>query len=89
MWAALLAATLASCASPPNKAPVEERLPIKPAARAPALPPPPPVVAVPGAGLPADAAKPLPGTENAGKPGYYTVKPGDTMIRIEIGRAHV
>ncbi len=26
--------------------------------------------------------KPLPGTENAGKPGYYTVKPGDTMIRI-------
>ncbi|MDD2939865.1 MAG: peptidoglycan DD-metalloendopeptidase family protein, partial [Acinetobacter harbinensis] len=26
--------------------------------------------------------KPLPGTENAGKPGYYTVKPGDTLIRI-------
>ncbi len=24
----------------------------------------------------------LPGTENAGKPGYYTVKPGDTLIRI-------
>jgi lipoprotein NlpD len=32
----------------------------------------------------ADAAKPLPlpGSENAGKPGYYTVKPGDTLIRI-------
>lgn len=30
----------------------------------------------------ADASKPLPGAENAGKPGYYTVKPGDTMIRI-------
>ncbi|MFZ3142399.1 peptidoglycan DD-metalloendopeptidase family protein [Polaromonas sp.] len=29
-----------------------------------------------------DAAKPLPGAENAGKPGYYMVKPGDTMIRI-------
>ena len=28
------------------------------------------------------AAKPLPGAENAGKPGYYTVRPGDTMIRI-------
>ena len=27
-------------------------------------------------------AKPLPGIENAGKPGYYMVKPGDTMIRI-------
>jgi len=26
--------------------------------------------------------KQLPGLENAGKPGYYTVKPGDTMIRI-------
>jgi lipoprotein NlpD len=24
----------------------------------------------------------LPGFENAGKPGYYSVKPGDTMIRI-------
>jgi lipoprotein NlpD len=28
------------------------------------------------------AAKPLAGAENAGKPGYYTVKPGDTLIRI-------
>jgi lipoprotein NlpD len=37
-----------------------------------------PVAAVP----PADPTKPLPGAENAGKPGYYTVKPGDTMIRI-------
>jgi lipoprotein NlpD len=26
--------------------------------------------------------KPPPGIENAGKPGYYTVKPGDTLIRI-------
>jgi lipoprotein NlpD len=26
--------------------------------------------------------KPPPGFENAGKPGYYTVKPGDTLIRI-------
>lgn len=26
--------------------------------------------------------KPLPGAENTGKPGYYTVKPGDTLIRI-------
>ena len=31
---------------------------------------------------PADAVKPMPGAENAGKPGYYVVKPGDTMIRI-------
>ena len=25
---------------------------------------------------------PLPGFENSGRPGYYTVKPGDTLIRI-------
>ncbi len=30
----------------------------------------------------ASAIKPPAGAENAGKPGYYTVKPGDTMIRI-------
>lgn len=34
-------------------------------------------------GAPVSAsAKPLPGAENAGKPGYYTVRPGDTLIRI-------
>jgi lipoprotein NlpD len=37
----------------------------------------------PGATEPvAGAAKALPGAENAGKSGYYTVKPGDTLIRI-------
>lgn len=30
----------------------------------------------------APVVKPAPGFENAGKPGYYTVKPGDTLIRI-------
>lgn len=29
-----------------------------------------------------EPAKPLPGIENLGKPGYYAVKPGDTLIRI-------
>jgi lipoprotein NlpD len=28
------------------------------------------------------AARVMPGAENAGKPGYYTVKSGDTLIRI-------
>ena len=32
--------------------------------------------------------KPLPGAENAGKPGYYTVKPGDTLIRIGLDNGH-
>jgi lipoprotein NlpD len=33
--------------------------------------------------------KPLPGAENAGKPGFYTVRPGDTLYRIalEAGQA--
>jgi lipoprotein NlpD len=38
-----------------------------------------PAGAVEASGTP---ARPLPGAENAGKPGYYTVKPGDTLIRI-------
>jgi len=67
---ALLGAVLAGCASKAvNRAPVEDR------------------GAAPG--VPAAAAepttapvKPMPGAENAGKPGYYTVKPGDTLIRI-------
>ena len=34
------------------------------------------------------ADKLLPGSENAGKPGYYTVKPGDTLIRIGMDYGH-
>ena len=38
----------------------------------------------------ATPVKPPPGFENAGKPGYYAVKPGDTLIRIglENGQNH-
>jgi lipoprotein NlpD len=38
---------------------------------------------------PVEVVKPLPGIENAGKPGYYTVRPGDRLIRIglESGQA--
>jgi lipoprotein NlpD len=39
--------------------------------------------AVTGAAFaPADAVKVLPGAENAGKPGYYTVQRGETLTRI-------
>ena len=31
-----------------------------------------------------DLAKTFPGAENAGKPGYYTVRQGDTLIRIAL-----
>ncbi|MCS4510330.1 peptidoglycan DD-metalloendopeptidase family protein [Xylophilus ampelinus] len=39
-----------------------------------------PVAAPPAPVVP--AAKPLPGIENAGRPGFYTVKPGDTIRKI-------
>lgn len=32
--------------------------------------------------------KPLLGSENAGKPGYYTIRPGDTLIRIGLDSGH-
>jgi lipoprotein NlpD len=66
---------LTACAAPLHKAPVEERG--TPRAAAPAATTPLPTPATVG-----DASKTLPGQENAGKPGYVTVKPGDTLIRI-------
>jgi lipoprotein NlpD len=73
-WALTLAVAVAmvlsGCTSSPlqSRAPVEDRTA---AARAAAM-------------ASAEPAKPLPGAENAGKPGYYTVKPGDTLIRIAL-----
>ncbi len=78
VWIALaVVVSLAGCASSRsvNRAPVEDRgIGVSRPA--------------PGATDPA-SAKPLPGIENAGKPGYYTVKPGDTIMRIglETGQA--
>lgn len=75
-------AVLAGCASSKHKAPVEERNAAGSRASATAAAP----AATPsGASTaqPADPNKPPPpGIENAGKPGYYTIKPGDTLIRV-------
>ncbi len=70
---------LVGCAATQNKAPVESRQPVRQSARGP-LPLPATSTAPVAAAV--DGVKPLPGIENAGKPGYYSVKPGDTMIRI-------
>lgn len=71
---------VAGCATPRSPAPVEERTPgVKPAVTPASNPVPAVVVPVPAAPEP---ARQLPGSENAGKPGFYTIKPGDTMIRI-------
>ena len=78
-WAALLvgamAVALTGCGSNVvNRAPVEDRgtttAPTTSRPAAAAMDPSTPQVKQP------------PGFENAGKPGYYTVKPGDTLIRI-------
>jgi lipoprotein NlpD len=66
----LAALVLAGCASKTRApAPVEER---SAGVRAPVVAP------------VAEPARPLPGAENAGKPGYYTVRQGDTLIRIAL-----
>lgn len=64
---ALTALVLAGCGTRMTKAPVEDRG-TSSASSSPGA-----VVA---------PVKPLPGAENAGKPGYYIVKAGDTLIRI-------
>lgn len=67
---------LSACGSSPHRpAPVEDRNPQAAA-----------VAAAPAASAASapDAKPPLPGAENAGKPGYYTVKPGDALIRIAL-----
>ena len=71
-----MAVLLAACSSGPRRsAPVEDRgftpRPLGPSSSA----------GVP-AGSPAAAS--LPGAENAGKPGYYSVRPGDTLVRIAL-----
>ena len=72
--AILAIVALAGCSSSGRKAPVEDRsTTAKPSAAAAVTPPP-----------TEPAPKPLPGAENAGKPGYYTVKPGDTLLRISL-----
>lgn len=74
---------LAGCASPTHRAPVEERTA---SSRSPASSPAPGATnaapAAPAAAVDPAPAKTLPGAENAGKPGYYTVKAGDTLIRL-------
>ena len=77
-WYLACLATLGGCASSGHRAPVEERAPTPRAAVTPAQA---------GSAAAATAAsapdpKPMPNAEHAGKPGYYTVKPGDTLIRV-------
>jgi lipoprotein NlpD len=69
-WTIAAGALLAGCASPRHTpAPVEDRSHARPSVVAPAAAP---------------EVRALPGAENAGKAGYFTVRPGDTLIRIAL-----
>jgi lipoprotein NlpD len=97
-WTLVTAAVAlsAGCANPDHRAPVEDRsgsVRVVPAPRLPGAAPSPGAVAPspPPAALPAPEPTRLPpGAENAGKPGYYTVKRGDTLyaIGLESGQSY-
>jgi lipoprotein NlpD len=71
----LLALWLAACSTTTHRAPVEDRSAGTPTA----------AIAAPAAAAAASAPVKLPpGAENAGKPGYYTVQPGDTLMRVAL-----
>ena len=74
--AALTLLVLAGCTSSPRApAPVETR---GASTR----------MSAPAAAPAAEAVKVMPGAENAGKPGYYTVQRGDTLTRIALDHGH-
>jgi len=66
---------VAACAQTPNRAPIEDRSPTPRTTVAAASP-------AQSAASAAEAAKPVAVDANLGKPGFYTIKPGDTLIRI-------
>lgn len=68
---------MTACNSTPNRAPVEQR----PTSAKPVVPPATTQQVLPPAVV-TETGKLLPGAENSGKPGYYTVKSGDTLMRI-------
>ena len=78
--AMLLAGLLTGCANPYHRAPVEDRMAARNGAAAPSTAA--SAASAAASAAVADAPKQLPGIENLGKPGYYAVKPGDTLIRI-------
>jgi len=79
---ALVALALAGCASSKYRAPVEDRSVLNRPAGTAAVPSAASASSPTAVALPAEAGKVLPGAENAGKAGFYTVKPGDTLIRV-------
>jgi lipoprotein NlpD len=71
----------AGCASPTHRAPVEDRAASRTPNTGTASPAPAPAAAPVTT---AEPTKPPPGIENLGKPGYYAIKPGDTLVRVAL-----
>jgi lipoprotein NlpD len=79
--AVIVGALLAGCSSKLRRAPVEDRIAgNKPVSSAPATST--PIASTPDNS--AAEASPQPVNENSGKPGYYTVKTGDTLIHVAL-----
>ncbi|HZF82304.1 MAG TPA: peptidoglycan DD-metalloendopeptidase family protein [Burkholderiaceae bacterium] len=79
VWSSLaLVLAVAGCSTAKRgPAPVEDRGTMSQAPAAPG-----PVIGPNGLPITDANGKPLPGVENLGKPGYYAVRPGDTIRRI-------
>jgi len=69
------ACLVGACTLTPHRAPVEDRSATSRATGAASA-------ATSPASAASDAAKPVVADANSGKPGFYTIKPGDTLIRI-------
>ena len=78
-------AALVGCSSKPRgPIPVEDRVAGQSSSR-PAKASAPPANSSTGAvSTPVSMGAPMPGSENAGKPGYYSVRPGDTLTKIAL-----
>jgi lipoprotein NlpD len=87
LWLLSALLVMAGCASPDHRAPVEDRsgnmrpVPGQPLPGGASMSAP-PAAAPTTAPAPAEPVRLPPGAENAGKPGYYTVKRGDTLYNI-------
>ncbi len=75
LLAAIAVVLVSACATPPNRAPVEDRSSAPRTAvvaTAPSAP----------ATAPSETSPVVAPDSNSGRPGYYTIKPGDTLIRV-------
>ena len=91
----VLVGLLVACSSRPlGPIPVEDRVAGQSSARPVQKPQPQAVSSSPRASAPVATSSPvsmgpaMAGSENVGKPGYYSVRPGDTLTKIALDHGH-